>query len=229
VRLYLRGRRDEAVAERLLAGAFFFIGVSSVVYAAATFPYYASIELPLVFSGRLLFSPVPVLVAMFTRRVFRERDDWAKWLVRVCPILLAVGVGGSILFRGDWAGFSAGSPWFWTEWAGFCFPFAWASVEAFLLYAKARRRVPLGLCDPLVCNRFLLWGLFGALQVCAFMTLFPMYADYSTGNGFAALWDAAYSVLLVGSLVMIGLAFLAPAFYKRWISGSASVAKSVEV
>jgi hypothetical protein len=160
--------------------------------------------------------------------VFRENEGWAKWLVWASPVPMVIGVGGSILFRNDWLGFSASSPWFWAEWTGYVYPFAWASVEAFLLYSKARRRVSLGLCEPLVCNRFLLWGLFGVLQVSASAVLFPLYAHYETENRFAAIWDAMYGGFLTGSLLMVWLVFFAPAFYKRWIGGSALTANRVE-
>jgi hypothetical protein len=228
VRLYQRGRSDGGAAELLLAGAFFFVGISSVVYSIATMSYFESMAGSLNIIGRFLYLPAPVLMAIFTRRVFRENESWAAWLAWASPIPIAIGVFGSILFRNDWVGFSAASPWFWVEWAGWVYPFAWASVEAFLLYSKARRRVSLGLCAPLVCNRFLLWALFGALQVGAVVVVFPQYAQYEAENHFAAIWDVTYSGFLIGSLLMVWLVFFAPAFYRRWIGGSALTANTVE-
>jgi hypothetical protein len=227
-RLYKRGRRDGGAAELLLAGAFFFVGISSIVYAVATISQFESAAWALNVLGRFIYLPAPVLVAVFTRRVFRENEGWATWLAWGPPVPMAIGVFGSILFQNDWLGFSASSPWFWVECTGYAYPFAWASLEAFLLYSQARRRVSLGLCDPLVCNRFLLWALFGALQVGAFAILFPLYAEYEAENRFAVIWDLMYSGLLVGSLLMAWLVFFAPAFYKRWIGGSSLTANTVE-
>ncbi len=227
-RLFRRGLRNGEVAERLLAGAFFFYGVSSVVYAMATLPRYESMSTALDFVGRIVYCPTAVMMVMFTRRVFRKEESWATWLVWASPILLAVGIGGSVLFRGDWEGFSTSSPWFWLEWLGFTYPFAWAGTEAFVQYGQARRRVQLGLCAPLVCNRFLLWALFGTLQVCAFLVLFPQYANYETENVFTVMWDVVYGGFLIGSIIMVWLVFFAPAFYKRWIGGRALAANTLK-
>ena len=191
-RLYRLGQGDAKAIERILASAFFFYGASSLLYSLATIAFFEPWFLPLSFAGRIIYCPTAVLVALFTRRVFREEANWAGGLVWASPILLAVGICGSILFRGDWEGYSPGSPWFWLEWAGFTYPFAWAATEAFIQYGQARRRVPLGLCDPLLCNRFLLWAFFGAFQVVAYLSLFPSYAVYETSNVFSAVWDQVY-------------------------------------
>ena len=227
-RLFRRSHRDEGVAERLLAGVFLFFGVSSVVYAIATSSRFESIVTALNFAGRMIYLPAPILMAMFTRQVFRKEESWAARLVWGSPILFVVGISGSILLHGDWEGFSASSPWFWVECVGFTYPYAWAGTEALLQYGQARRRVKLGLCDPLVCNRFLLWALFGVFQVCASLVLFPLYADYEAQNRWGAMWDAVYSGFLISSIVMIWLVFFPPALYKRLISGSALAANTVE-
>lgn len=227
-RLFQRGQRNGESAERLLAGAFLFYGLSSVLYSMGTASAYAAMTPALNFAGRVVYCPTPLLVAMFTRQVFRKEESWAASLVWMSPFMLAVGIGGSIIFRGDWEGFSPGSPWFWVEWLGYTYPFAWAGTEAFLQYSQARRRVKLGLCDPIVCNRFLLWALFGALQVCAYLVLFPQYAIYESENSLSAAFDITYGGLLIGSIVMVWLVFFSPSLYKRWINRSALVAKTVE-
>jgi hypothetical protein len=129
---------------------------------------------------------------------------------------------------GDWEGFSISNGWFWFEWVGFTLPFAWAGSEAFAQYLQARRRVRLGLCDPVVCNRYLLWALFGTLQVCLSLVLLPQYAEYESTNEFTASWDALYGTIEIASLVMIWLVFFAPAFYQRWINGNAPAPNKAE-
>jgi hypothetical protein len=86
----------------------------------------------------------------------------------------------------------------------------------------------LGLCDPLVCNRYLLWALFGTLQVSLSLVLLPQYAEYESTNEFTAMWDAIYGTIEIVSLVMIWLVFFPPAFYQRWIQGSAPAATGAE-
>ena len=66
-------------AERLLAGVFLFLGVSSVIYSLGTLAGFQSIALGLNFAGRIVYAPAPVMMAIFTRRVFREEASWGAW------------------------------------------------------------------------------------------------------------------------------------------------------
>jgi len=218
VRLFRRGQRNGESAERLLAAAFFFVGVSSFLYTVAQAPGFESMQTPLNFVARIIYLPTPILMTVFTRRVFRADAVWAFHMVWPSCVLLGVGVAGSVAFRSDWEGFSVGSPWFWLEWLGFTYPFVWAGTEAFLQYRQARRRVQLQLCDPLVCNRLLLWASFGALQICANIVLFPQYAEFEAQQIFGSLWDAVYGGFAIASIVMLWLVFFPPKFYKHWVS-----------
>jgi hypothetical protein len=166
-------------------------------------------------------------MAAFTRQVFRREDPWAAWLVVGTAALLVAGVAGSAL-GGDWEGFSISNGWFWLEWVGFTLPFGWAGSEAFAQYRQARRRLDLGLCDPLVCNRYLLWALFGALQTFSCLVLLPQYSEYETTSQFTATWDALYGASIIASLVMIWLVFFPPTFYQRWIQRATPAAKAEE-
>ena len=129
---------------------------------------------------------------------------------------------------GSWEGFSISNSWFWFEWVGYTLPFGWAGAEAFVQYRQARRRMPLGLCDPLVCNRYLLWSLFGALQVSLSLILLPQYAEYETSNQFTQTWDTLYGAVEIVSLVMIWLVFFPPVFYRHWIDGAARAETAAE-
>ena len=214
VRLARLARRSGELPERLLGGLFLVNGVSYLVY---WIPIDAWLT-PLAFAGRLIYLPVPVILAVFTRRTFRPQAPWARPLVHLTALLLAAGVTGSTL-SGDPEGFSTGNPWFWLEWAGYTLPFAWAGAEALRRHARARRQLRLGLCEPEVCNRFLLWGLFGALQVTASLALLGQYASYESQGAFTTAWDLVMGAIEGGSLVPIWLAFFPPDFYRRWLAG----------
>jgi hypothetical protein len=111
---------------------------------------------------------------------------------------------------------------------GYTIPFGWAGSEAFVQYRRARRRVRLGFCDPLVCNRYLLWALFGSVQICAGLVILPQYSEYETTSQFTATWDTLMGGLEVVSVTLISLAFFPPAFYRRWIEGAAPAATAEE-
>jgi hypothetical protein len=219
-RLLRLERRTGEIPERLLGATFLFMGVSAGFYVLAAFPTFASLWTPLNFAGRVTYLPVPIMLVLFTGRVFRPGERWTAWFAWATVALLLAGVGGSALV-GDWEGFSVSNRWFWLEWLGFTLPFGWAGVEALLQHLRARRRVRLGLSERLVCNRLLLWALFGALQVCCSLVLLPQYAQYQRDNLFTATWDMLYGAFVIASLVMIWLVFFPPAVYRRWIARAA--------
>jgi len=224
IRLLRLSQRTGETPERLLGTCFIAIAASALSYVLPTLPWFESLWAPLNFAGRVFVVPYSVIFALFTWRVFRPEARWGGWLVWGPAALLVIGIGGSAMI-GDWEGFSISSGWFWLEWVGYTLPFCWASSETFAQYGRARRRVRLGLCDPLVCNRYLLWALFGALQVGLSLVLLPQYAEYEATSQFTAMWDALYGAIEIVSIVIIGLVFFAPAFYQRWINGNAPVEK----
>jgi uncharacterized membrane protein SirB2 len=212
--------------ERLLGTLFLCSGVSYLAYVSPMIFQNEALWTPMNFAGRLLYLPVPVFLAAFTRQVFRPNSRWAVWCVWLCLVVPVAGVTGSAL-SGDLEGYSLGNPGFWAEWAGYTIPFAWAGAESFLQYARARRRRQHGLCDPMVCNRFLLWGIYGVLTVIVSLLVLPMYAHFERHGQFAAIWDRLIGVCEMASIATIWLVFFAPAFYRRWIEDAATQAEAV--
>ena len=220
-RLIRLGQRTGEAPERLLGAIFLFMGVSSELYVLPSLPAFASLWTPLTFAGRVTYLPVAVMLVLFTARVFRPGERWTTWFAWGIAALLLVGTGGSVL-AGDLEGFSISNRWFWFEWLGFTLPFGWAGAEALVQHVRARWRVRLGLSEHMVCNRLLLWALFGALQLGSCLVLIPQYAQYERDNLFTATWDMLYSGCVIGSLVMIWLVFFPPVAYRRWIAGAAA-------
>jgi hypothetical protein len=223
IRLLRLSSRTGEVPERLLAAMFFVTGTSLLLYGLAVILDSESLWTPLNFAGRVAYLPAPVLLAAFTRRVFHPESVWTTWMACGCAILLIGGVGGSV-WGGDLEGFSIGNPWFWAEWTGYTIPFAWAGVEALAHHRRALRRVQLGLCDPLVCNRYWLWGFFGAMQVLVSVAVILQYSEYEQESAFSTTWDALISTGEISSLALIWLVFFPPAFYRRWIQSFAPAA-----
>ena len=100
---------------------------------------------------------------------------------------------------------------------GYTLPCVWASTEAFLQYRSVRRRLALGLCDPVACNRLLLWGWFGVTQLLGWVGIVPQYFEYQREGVFTATWDVLLSAGEIISLALIGLIFFSPGVYRRWI------------
>lgn len=219
-RLLRLGRRTREAPEFLLGAAFVLSGIGLLFYMVPYAAAFESLWIPFTFAGRAAFIPVSILWALFTRSVFRPSENWATGLVWAIGALHLIGVGGSAL-TGDFEGFSISNGWFWLEWTGYTLPVAWTGLEALAQYGQARRRVRLKLCGPLVCNRMLLWGLFGALQVGLSIVVLFQYAAFDEANVFTPGWDLLYGVFSMSSVVMIWFAFFPPTFYRRWIEPGA--------
>ncbi len=224
-RLVLLGVRTGEIPERLLGTSFALYGISGALYSFAVFEVFSAIETPIFFAARVTYIPGTVLVALFTKRVFRPDERWARWLVWCVAAMGAVGVGGSVAI-GDWEGFTLSNRWFWFEWVGYTLPFCWAAAEAFHQYLQARRRVSIGLCEPSVCNRMFLWSLFGAVQFVSCVLVLGQYAAYERENVFSSTWDLLYSATSFSALAVMCIAFFPPRFYVRWLNADSAVAGS---
>jgi hypothetical protein len=93
----------------------------------------------------------------------------------------------------------------------------WGAAESLRYFAMMRRRSKLGLADPLVTNRFLLWGLgIGAAGVGSAISL---TAQVITGQHMLTVpWvTASNSLHGLTAAVLMWVAFIPPAFYRRFI------------
>jgi hypothetical protein len=218
VRLLRLSQRSGEAPERLLGLAFLLWGLSYPLYYI---PYYflaeGSLQAVLLFSSGVADDAGAFCLALVTLCVFRRRDRWAKFLVAGIAISLFAGLAGSVWVGDSEASRPLSNPWFWAEMLGDAAAMIWIATEGFHHYRKARQRLRLGLCEPLICNRYLLWGLAGAVWIVYDVALIAQYIDYEL----AQLWSPALDVLVssLGALATaaIWFVFFPPAFYRRWI------------
>jgi hypothetical protein len=100
--------------------------------------------------------------------------------------------------------------------------FGWVSLESLRYYLLMRKRRALGLADPVVTNRFFVWG---AGEGVASLVVLALLVAVMTRPGIAST-DPVVSWLvtlagLVNALVW-WLAFTPPKSYLRWVSGGAA-------
>jgi hypothetical protein len=103
--------------------------------------------------------------------------------------------------------------------------FAWGTHESLRAYRMARRRLALGLADPVVANRFLLFGTwFGAMGVMPIVFVLTRL----TGGGAAFELATAIGPKVVGTVMVIALVltFFPPPAYRVWVSGTSKVKTS---
>jgi hypothetical protein len=99
--------------------------------------------------------------------------------------------------------------------------FAWNACESFALHAQLRRRLALGLADPEVVNRVLMWGI-GSLAAFA-MTVQGLVQRTAVVSDGQRLLSSAIGLV---AAVAIWLAFFPPAAYRRRFAAAAEPAGS---
>ena len=123
---------------------------------------------------------------------------------------------------GDFATHEMGSSGMALYFACRAFAFLWTTIEAFLYHAQLRRRLSLGLADPLVAGQILLWGISGAsavgLTAVISISIFALRSHPFEIPGVMAL--VTVFALTTGAS-MYG-AFFPPAFMRRRMASGAT-------
>jgi len=187
----------------------------------------SSLNLPLVAAGLVAVLGGTLCLYAFTWRVFRADAAWAKALVILAGVAFAVIVAGSLhaFLRApqDALSFEAASGWLAGVRIAVLGAYLWTGIESWLQYRMARRRLGLGLADPVATNRLLLWSLIGAVEVCINGADLILHL-----HGLSPVMDArAMAVTATGGVIasaMMYLTFLPPRAYLRWVRGRAEIA-----
>jgi hypothetical protein len=151
-------------------------------------------------------------LAWFNLRVFRQGQAWARALVGVVaagylgPAALQIAGPGLAAFLAGGEG-----PWQITRLTALL-PTTWGAVESLRYHGLLRRRIGLGLGDPVVADRFRLWGV--AMACAALITAVTSALEVAG----VAVATSTVGGLLMGSLglaiaVCLTLAFFPPRAY----------------
>ena len=96
----------------------------------------------------------------------------------------------------------------------------WGAGEALVWWRRMRRRAGLGIGDPLVASRFLLWGIGAALA--GIGSLVGSVVALVTGLDINDLPELTFALSLfgMGSAVSLWLAFATPEWFKQRVRGA---------
>lgn len=161
-------------------------------------------------------------VFLFTWRVFRPGPGWARTLAGLgIAVELAAGLAGAVraLLLPDAAALRTPAPSSLALLLGAQVVYAWTALESFRYRALLWRRIPLGLADPLVADRFGLWGWTGVLGGGSIAP--ATWALLTGGDPSSATSHLVVGVCGLLSSGVLYLAFLPPAAYQRFVRESA--------
>ncbi len=192
-----------------LWGALFFLGTGIGIplrligHAQALADPAAAAQLNAI--GHAFFAAGSVAMTTFTWRVFRPAAAWARLLAA----LMILGILGSttLLFLTGATSNEQSLAMAVTN-ATRVAPMAWAFVESLRYFRAMRRRSALGLADPVVTNRFLLWSCWvGGLALLPTLTLsLRLLGRLAAALGMSDAAAIAQSPLLGATLRAIFLA-----------------------
>jgi hypothetical protein len=219
------GRRNGTNPEKLLGAAFVFDGIEWLFWVLGIYTPAAGTDLGVasVFLCRVFIMSKNICLLAFIYTVFRPKSLMARNVVWVFSIIQILGlVVGAAL--GDWQGHQSDRIWLWLETGAQQIVRPWAFVESLIFYTRMRRRQAVGVADPVVTNRFLLWAGYGLTSsITAFFWFFASLV-VADGGGYPFIFDAFMIGLTVLSCICIALAFFPPQSYKDWIAGRAAIA-----
>lgn len=162
---------------------------------------------------QMLFTTIGMTgVTLFTRRVFRPQEAWAAWATPLTTVsylafLLAQGLGGGFA-----EALATQGVWYHSTYIGIGV-MGWTGWESLRYHSLMRRRLSLGLADPVVVDRFRLWAIamFAAASISTIGVMLQRIFGISV-NGTTAghLLVGPLGLLIAGAL---WLAFLPPASY----------------
>lgn len=102
--------------------------------------------------------------------------------------------------------------------------FAWTAYEGFLQWGMARRRVAIGVGNPLIANRFLLWGSFGAATLLLTL-LFSLAQLLGIVTSTHTALHTCAALLGSGASLAVYLSFFPPKRYEAFIRARAAAAE----
>jgi hypothetical protein len=223
VKLLLLARRTHAFPE-LALGLFFLLG-AGLGYPLSAAAGMAGAWQPVLAAGSSLFvGTATMMLYSFTARVFHPGERWAWGGVALGVALCLVYIVGystsQLTARSEEELVRSTMIWGGVSLVMSFGAYGWTSVESLRQYALHRRRHVLGLSDPVVTNRMLLWGLMGLTTIAVVVIdACLLYSGSTFARQIAIPLVTSMGGLLFGAFLM--LAFFPPAAYLARVRRSA--------
>jgi hypothetical protein len=177
---------------------------------------------PLAAASTLSLGAAAFSLAVGIWRIFRPGERWARALVGCFAVGLAAGwlatvASGKTVSLADATAANAAYT------LGRVAIYFWGAFEALRYHAMLRRRVALGLADPVSAHQILLWGVaWLSMSAIAFVSLHAAFVRVlSPTDPAAPFYLLAGNALNLAAWTCTWCAFFPPRAYQRWIESRA--------
>jgi hypothetical protein len=160
-------------------------------------------------------------LCLFTMSVFGPRSRW-RWAL-VLGLVAFGALSRSMMTRGVAPQLLSGAPvpavpgWDTGSVVSFAMTFGWMAVESLRYHGLLRRRQALGLADPVLTNRFLVWGAGAAATSLLVLLLAGLYLRGVTLMSGSLVASALVTTSGLVNAVVPYLAFTPPIAYLRFV------------
>lgn len=225
IRLIVLARRNRALPELLLGTSLLVGGTLGAMIEAAGMSghvyFTPALSGALLATGKLFGIVGFTCQVLFIRMVFQPDARWATSLVAAIVGTL-VATYAAFALSGAFSTGTMSLAIFLVELMARCAGSVWLIVEATRYYGVMKRRLALGLADPMVTDRFRLWSIAATAGLVLLATSVPPVI-WPTG-------DATWLELLIPVFALSGvtssgsylLAFFPPAWYRARIESRAT-------
>jgi hypothetical protein len=170
----IRRTSEKGSPERLLGLLFLLLGlvlaprlISSRALAEEVTTLWVAVSLTCQFAMAVM----SVALVLFTQRVFRPDEPWAR---RLRDGMIAALLGSGLLAAAQPMGQQEIGVWMIVANVVRTAPFLWVFVECLRYARMMRQRVALGIGDPIVANRFACWSLWTGAMGLAPLCILPL-------------------------------------------------------
>lgn len=225
VRLLLLYRRTGQIPELALAIGFLVGGVLG--YAPETVFLSLDLVSPELEASGLLVTQLAIRTAalsllFFTYFVFRPGVVWARGGVALLFGLLMLS-WWMFPQTQTYAKTTADQLWYnvFTVARSVCI--GWGAVESFVYYSKLKRRAEIGLSDPILTHRFLMWGI--GLSAMTLLMASTLLAAWVGVDPTVSGWVLLESTTGMLGAITLWLTFFPSQAYRRWVLEGADAAE----
>lgn len=241
----LRLPGPQLVSPERLLGIYFLVNVTAggllVALSYAAWASLGSVESPVWLStahgtGNWMMAIGFSCLLYFTQRTFHAQATWAKLLAPAAVLVVTLSLVGRTYFEG-FAITLQPSLYHWIAYWVRMLALGWMATSSFMYWRQMKRRQSLGLAEPLLVNRFILWTVFagGTMLTALAEPVARFIYRMTTGDAGAsaeAIQTVGGSVIQTTLLVtaVFGLVTITALFltffptkgYQRWVTGQAA-------